>query len=205
MERKTPKPMTPFDNMVTPPSLYTLKLLLPYTPSSNQRSLGIYIKFMELQYTMEHFYGFSFQKNRKTSGPASATFSVFEDLKPYMAKEEMEMMEQMEMMMNMMEMVQGMQTAEGGGGASGGFNPMDMMMGMLSPDQQNMFQMYNSMFDADLNQMSAPVPDTDSEASECSGEPDNPRKYNNQKGDYDYEYEPVDEPSCHEEYRPGKA
>lgn len=30
MERFPPKPMTPLDELVTPPSLYTMKLLLPY-------------------------------------------------------------------------------------------------------------------------------------------------------------------------------
>ncbi len=58
MEHKPPKPMTPFDNMVTPPFLYTLKLMLPYTPPSTQRMLGIYIKFLELRYTLSHFNGF---------------------------------------------------------------------------------------------------------------------------------------------------
>ena len=50
--------MTPFDMLVTSSSLYTLKLMLPFTPASMQRSLAIYIKFSELKSTMEHFYGF---------------------------------------------------------------------------------------------------------------------------------------------------
>ena len=40
MERKPPKPMTPFDSMVTPPYLYSLKLLLPYTPQSHAAFYG---------------------------------------------------------------------------------------------------------------------------------------------------------------------
>lgn len=173
MERKSIKPMTPFDNMVTPPSLYTLKLLLPYTPSSNQRSIAIYIKFMEMQYTMDHFYGFSSSNGAQIHGQNSAPLGIFEDLKPYMAKEEAEMMEQMEMMMNMMDMVQGMPTADGNANTSGGFNPMDMMMGMLNPEQQDMFQSYSNMFD---NQ-------DDSE-----------------KGDHNYEHESMDESPRNEKY-----
>ena len=96
MEQNPPKPMTPFDNLVTPPFLYTLKLLLPYTPPSMQRFFGIYIKFLELRHTMEYFQGFS-------SSPAN----ILEGLKPYMGPAEKEMMEQMEMMMNMMEMTKG--------------------------------------------------------------------------------------------------
>ncbi|MEZ3433127.1 MAG: hypothetical protein K1W34_00555 [Lachnospiraceae bacterium] len=97
MEHKPPRPMTPFDNLTTPSHLYTLKLMLPYTPSSIQRTLGIYIKFSELRYTLEHFHGFGNPDSSK----------LFDTLKDYMGPEEKEMMEQMEMMMNMMEMTKG--------------------------------------------------------------------------------------------------
>ncbi len=94
MEHKPPRPMTPFDDLVTPPQLYTLKLMLPYTPSAMQRMLGVYIKFLEFKNTLEHFHGLE--------SPAS---SILEGLKNYMTPEEQETMEQMEMMMNMMEMM----------------------------------------------------------------------------------------------------
>ncbi len=55
MEQNTLKPMTPFDNLVTPPFLYTLKLLLPYTPPSVQRFFGIYIKFLEFRNIFKGF------------------------------------------------------------------------------------------------------------------------------------------------------
>ena len=97
MEQNPPRPMTPFDNLTTPPGLYALKLMLPYTPPSTQRMLGIYIKFLELRYTLSHFNGF---------GNADSS-RLFDLLKDYMGPEEQEMMEQMEMLMNMMEMMQG--------------------------------------------------------------------------------------------------
>lgn len=97
MEHNPPKQMTPFDNLTTPHGLYALKLMLPYTPASIQRTLGIYIKFSELRYTMEYFHGFGNPDSSK----------IFDTLKDYMGPEEKEMMEQMEMMMNMMEMTKG--------------------------------------------------------------------------------------------------
>ena len=97
MEQNPPKPMTPFDSLITPPFLYTLKLLLPYIPSSMQRFLGIYIKYLELRHAMEYFQGF-------TSNPQPR--DILNGLKPYMSPAEKEMMEQMSGMMNMMEMVQ---------------------------------------------------------------------------------------------------
>lgn len=33
--------------------------------------------------------------------------------------------------------------------SAGGMNPMDMLMGMLSPDQQSMFQMFQSDFNTE--------------------------------------------------------
>ena len=59
MESKTQKPMTPFDVLTTPSHLYTLKLLLPYTPPSMQHFFAIYIKLQELTYTFQHFQGSS--------------------------------------------------------------------------------------------------------------------------------------------------
>ena len=180
MERRPPKPMTPFDNMVTPPYLYTLKLMLPYTPSSNQRFLAIYIKFLEFRYTMDYFHGFPERGAAKSSGKGFAPLGMFEDLKPYMAPEEKEMMDQMEMMMNMMEMVQSTQAADGSSGASGGFNPMDMMMGMMDPEQREMFQTYSNMFESDM-------------AQAYNNSNENPKKEGEER------YERMDEQSGHEE------
>lgn len=97
MEHNPPRLMTPFDNLTTPYHLYALKLMLPYTPPSMQRTLGIYIRFSELRYTLEHFHGFGNPDSSK----------ILDTLKDYMGPEEKEMMEQMEMVMNMMEMTKG--------------------------------------------------------------------------------------------------
>ena len=155
MEQNSLKPMTPFDNLVTPPFLYTLKLLLPYTPPSAQRFFGIYIKFLEFRHTMEYFQGFS-----------SSPSNILEGLKPYMNPAEKEMMEQMSGMMNMMEMVKSMQSmSESSSEGSDAFNPMDMMKGMLSPEQQEMFEMYNTMFENEFNQ-----PDTGNQKGDAEHE-----------------------------------
>ncbi len=152
MEQETPKPMTPFDALTTPSRLYTLKLLLPYAPRSIQHFLAIYIKFSELSYTINHFHSF---------GKTKAPIHIFEDLGPYMSPEEKEKMEQMEGMMNMMEMVQNMQAASdpmfrAASEEDHGFDPMDLMKGMLSPEQQEMFDMYSTMFDTEMTGKNPP-------------------------------------------------
>lgn len=143
MEQTPPRAMTPFDSLVTPPFLYTLKLLLPYIPSSMQRFLGIYIKYLELRHAMEYFQGFS-----SNSHPVD----MLDGLKPYMSPAEKEMLEQISGIMNMMEMVQNMQSmSDTSDSEHHSFNPTDMIKGMLSPEQQEMFDMYNTMFENELN------------------------------------------------------
>ena len=157
MEQNPPKPMTPFDSLITPPFLYTLKLLLPYIPSSMQRFLGIYIKYLELRHAMEYFQGF-------TSNPQPR--DILDGLKPYMSPAEKEMMEQMSGMMNMMEMVQNMQAmSDTSDQEHQDINPLDLMKGMLSPEQQDMFDMYNAMFENELN-----TPDTGGKKGESDNE-----------------------------------
>ena len=98
MEPKSPKLMTPFDCQTTPDWIYTLKLLLPYTPDNLQHTLAVFIRFQEMQYTFRHFRHFA---------PLDSQDNILGTLKPYMSSSEQEMMEQMEMMMNMMEMMDG--------------------------------------------------------------------------------------------------
>ena len=145
MERFPPKPMTPLDELVTPPSLYTMKLLLPYMPSSLQRTLAIFVKFFEFRQTMEMFYGFG-----NTGKPISSA-AIFNDLKHYMNPKEQEMMEQAEGMMNMMEMMKQMQADTEPSSDGGGTSPFDLMKGMLDPEQQSMFDMYNDIFNHAVN------------------------------------------------------
>lgn len=147
MEKSPPKPMTPFDELVTPGFLYTLKLLLPYVPPTMQRTFGILLKFFELKRTMEYFFGFGNVKKNNSSG------DIFNELKPYMDPKEKEMMEQMEGMMNMMEMMQTMQNASNPSSGEHGDNasPLNLMKGMMDAEQQQMFDMYNSIFEQALN------------------------------------------------------
>lgn len=96
MEERPPRLMTPLDTLCTPVSLYTLKLLLPYTPASIQRTLAVLIKFREFQNITQNFRCFS-------SGSPN---HILDEMKPYLTKEEQETFCQFENMMNMMEMMQ---------------------------------------------------------------------------------------------------
>lgn len=200
MEKKPPRPMTPFDEWTVPNELHTLKLLLPYTPAASQPALGMLIKVIELQHTMDYFQQKkNFIHSQDFSSGFSSPLDILEEISPYLPPEEAGMINTFRNMMNIMDMVQMMQafsdTNEGtsidpnvsdedpsatgfhhsenrssfagskapdgqdtsaqSGSSGSGFNPMNLVMGMLSPEQQEMFEMYQTMFSQTEDTMNA--------------------------------------------------
>ncbi|MBS6396542.1 MAG: hypothetical protein KH452_05270 [Clostridiales bacterium] len=47
--------MTPFDEAFLPKELQILKVFLPFLPANLQKMMAIYIKWTELNYTIEYF------------------------------------------------------------------------------------------------------------------------------------------------------
>ena len=114
--------------------------------------------------------------SQEASAGFSSPLDMLEEIAPYLPPEQAEMLGTFRNMMNIMDMVQMMQEFSGGmetdfdpsgspdseassgndagcregepsfGMFGGGFGPMQLMMGMLSPEQQEMFQMYQTMF-----------------------------------------------------------
>ena len=119
MEDWTINQMTPFDCRIATQSLQLTKLLIPYLPRESQRIMAIYVKFMEFQNTWSSFRAFK-QKSHTTQ-------DIFQELRPYIPPSACDSIDNL---MNMMSM-------------------MEMMQGMLTPEQQGMFDMYNTMFSAE--------------------------------------------------------
>jgi hypothetical protein len=156
MDEKTTRPMTPFDELTIPEEVQMLKLLLPYTPASGQKNIGILIRFLELQHTIQFFRHSTMGTDVTSSGHSSASFlEILEAISPYLAPKDAEMIRTFREFMNIMEMAQTLQSGfsdqeectDDGNNSFGNLNPMDLMKGMLSPEQQEMFQMYQTMFD----------------------------------------------------------
>ncbi len=155
MDDWKPNIMTPFDCRVANQALQITKLLIPYLPSNTQRTMAVYVKFIEFQNTMSSFHAFK-QK-------AHSTMDIFEELRPYIPPPACDSIDNIMNMLNMMELFQEFQNQSddsegrspfGNMGAFGGmdeFDPMSMMMGMLNPEQQEMFEMYNSMFASEMS------------------------------------------------------
>lgn len=148
MEHNDCNTMTPFDQLISTQNLQMLKLLIPYTPPGNQRFLAVYVKFLELQNTIHFFRNFKndvhmqdFQK--KSFSP----FEMIQEILPYMPSQTAETMDTIMNMMNMMELFQTFSEMPGtNDDANSGFDPMEMMKTMFPPEQQSMFEMYNTMF-----------------------------------------------------------
>lgn len=128
--------MTPFDQQISTQSTQMIKLLLPYLPPRIQRMLAVYIKFTELQFTISSFRSF-----RQT---AHSTQDIIQEMKPYMPSSACESIDNILNLINMMELFQNMSASSD---SDSDFDPMSMMQNMLTPEQQSMFEMYNTMFD----------------------------------------------------------
>ncbi|MEE1086076.1 MAG: hypothetical protein U0L05_02730 [Schaedlerella sp.] len=148
MDRKQPGLMTPFDEMTTPRQLRFIKLLLPFLPASNQQMIGILIKFLELQHTIQIFQHTSDSlhiSQTKNSNPGTLS-DLFENLLPYLSSEEIQAANSFRSVMSMMEMMQMLSPVDEALNGNDSFNPMNIILEMLSPEQQEMFQTYQTMF-----------------------------------------------------------
>lgn len=142
--------LTPFDQIISSQNLQILKVLLPYMPPDSQRMMAIYVKFSELQHTLNLFQDFSklvqiqnFEK--QTLSP----LDMIHEIQPYLSKNASDMLDTFSNMMNTMEMVKSFQEMSGTDGSSDpAFDPMSMMKTMLTPEQQDMFDTYQTMFDS---------------------------------------------------------
>ena len=120
--------LTPFDNRINNPTLQMIKLLIPYLPPKNQRILAIYIKFVEFHNTLSSF--------RVFRSKTHSTGDMLNEIRPYLPQDIFDSIDNILNIMNMMEM---MNTSD----------PNEMLKNMLTPEQQSMFEMYNTMFSND--------------------------------------------------------
>ena len=147
MDKKQQRLMTPFDNLISSNQLQMIKLMIPYTPPSNQRFLAIFVKYLELKETLNYFKKFETDLHMQelASSPPSM-LEILEEIHPYMEESQAEMISSMLDMMNMMEMAKDMQNMASEAtdddptqaGSSGGFDVMSLLSGMFSPEQQAM-------------------------------------------------------------------
>lgn len=146
-----------FDALYTNNQIQKLKVILPYIEPSMQKNMAVYIKYMELKYTMELCKRHPFQICSAPDTKERPDFKkLCRELKIYCTEKEAKQLEQMESMLQTMEMYQEMsQTMSamqelfpdmGAGDANGmpGMGMEELLMGMLSPEQKAMFETFSS-------------------------------------------------------------
>ena len=166
-----------FDALYTTNQIQKFKVLLPYIEPSMQKHLAVYIKYMELQYTMKYvrkhpfqIIGCSISSDEKTD-----LRSLCQQLALYSSPEEIRQLEQFQNILQTMETMQEMtQTmsalqeifpdlsaappfgsdsvfpgmGDSESAQTGQLSMMDMMMNMLTPEQRAMYEMFQQ---ADLS------------------------------------------------------
>ena len=170
-----------FDALYTTNQIQKLKVLLPYIEPSMQKHLAVYIKYMELQYTI------NFTKRHDAtlcgcglSQPEKPDLrKLCKELSLYSTPEEIRQLEQIQNMLQTLETVQEMSqtmsamqeifpdmnmdslfenplsgTGPSGDAADGSEKPtspgssmMDMLMHMLTPEQREMYKMFQQQPD----------------------------------------------------------
>ncbi len=159
--RKEPDAIAAFDSLFTTNRIQMLKVLLPRLSPEAQGNFAVYIKFLELQYTVAFL-----QKHPSISltgpgkqlsgnlfqGDNTDTIDLLDELLPFSGAEERtkiegmrNMLQNMGKMQEMMEMMRMMQEMfpEGMGGMNAD-NPMDMFSNMAGSDMASIFQMFGS-------------------------------------------------------------
>ncbi len=146
-----------FDALYTNNQIQKLKVLLPYIEPSMQKNMAIYIKYMELKYTIDLFRRHPFHICSSSESKERPDMKkICCELKPYCTEAEVKQVEQMESMFQTMEMYQEMSQTmssmqemfpgmdSSGSNAASASSVEDILMGMLSPEQKAMYEAFSN-------------------------------------------------------------
>lgn len=132
-----------FDTLFTNNHIKMLKIVMPFFDASMQHYLAVYIKYLELQYTLSYTGNYHFP-------PSCGSFdvpSLLHDITPYCSSEEKSKVKQMEQLFSAMENYQNimemmaMMKEMFPEGDTGGINP-DMLSGLFNGENSEMFHLF---------------------------------------------------------------
>lgn len=155
MKEKEKDKIMAFDTLFTTNTIQMYKVLLSYMQPALQKKFAVYIKFMELQYTISFFQNHpyallkAFPHEEKMN-----TTQLFDELLPFCDQSQREKMNQFKSMMqnieNMQEMMETIQimkdlfpTGEGNNG-QGGMDMSQIFNMFGGSDMSGMFDMFNA-------------------------------------------------------------
>lgn len=156
MEVKESSQISAFDTLFSNNHIQMLKILLPYLDNQFQKYLAIYIKFQELQVALSFFRDRPFplcgcMPHETEHDPAQ----IVKRLLPLCNKEEKERltqilntlqsMSQYQEMMKTMELMKDLFPANTKDVPSGDDSMTELLMGMLTPEQKQMFEAFSEI------------------------------------------------------------
>lgn len=139
MEKENGVYMTPIDVIAGGNSLQLLKALIPYQKKESQMGLALLVKMMEFQNLMNFFKDSGEMSAQDASGEAPSFLEILTEIAPYLPPGQRETIQQLTPMIEIMKLLSSMN--EGGNGDQG-----DFLKNMLSPEQQSLFETYQTMF-----------------------------------------------------------
>lgn len=168
MNPKQPDKIAAFDTLYTTNHIQMLKILFPSVKKELRHHLAVYIKYLELQYTLSLQEGSPFSLNSCSDeeSPPVDFCALCDELSPFCNEKERSYLIQFKNMQNMLKQYRELEAAmsmmkelfpEGMGGAGSGdgdgegggffnFSP-DMLKQLLSPEQQALFSMFQNKED----------------------------------------------------------
>lgn len=161
MDTKPEDKIAAFDTLYTNNHIQMLKILIPTVGRDFRHKLAVYIKYMEFQYTLSlansapHTFGLSAESER---GEFDFT-SLCDELFPYCGEKEQNMLKQLKNMQSMLKQYKELEAAmammkelfpdmgdtnQSAFSDAGSPFSMEMLMQLLSPEQQNLFSMFQN-------------------------------------------------------------
>lgn len=140
---------TEFDQQTTNRHLQVLKAAIPYMPVSQQKTMSFLIKFQELQNAMHIF-----QSDGGELGICSLTeeeknpLDMLESIKSYCSDKEKELLDVLTNFLQASQLYRQYQNAsrQASDNPDGSLNPMETLIHLLSPEQQETFLQYQNLF-----------------------------------------------------------
>lgn len=112
MSKQSENPFQDYEEYMAKNPFQTLKLLLPFFPPKNHKTIVILIKFLELKYTMDYFKKGNHISFGQTLEEDASPFDKISAIMDFLPPKEQESMEQMLGMLSMMEAFQAMNSDE---------------------------------------------------------------------------------------------
>lgn len=158
MEKNEHDKIIAFDTLYTNNHIQMMKIVMPYFDEPMRGKLAVYIKYLEFQHTLGRYRSHSYELSGCSFNKEEFNIKkLCSELLPFCTGEEKKKLEQIAGIFHSMEMYKEMsRTMEmmkdfapdlfSGGGENSDSNQnngmMEMLMGMLSPEQQSMFEMF---------------------------------------------------------------